>query len=93
MDRYRLRLFGTPRLAGSFRSRNKRRGKLLSPPFRRCRAAPDNSNEPFTPALVDGVLLIGSSVALVMLGKQVQALAGGAARRNISDAHVSRLHG
>ena len=50
-------------------------------------------NEPFTPALVGGVLLIGSSVALAMLGKQVQALAGGAARRNISDAHASRLHG
>ena len=32
-------------------------------------------NEPFTPALVGGVLLIGSSVTLVMLGKQVQALA------------------
>ena len=55
--------------------KNKRRGKQLSPPFRRCRAALDNSNEPFTPALVDGVILIGSSVTLVMLGKQVQALA------------------
>ena len=28
-------------------------------------------NEPFTPALVGGVILIGSSVTLVMLGKQV----------------------
>ena len=32
-------------------------------------------NEPFTPALVGGVILISSSVTLVMLGRQVQAIA------------------
>lgn len=31
--------------------------------------------EPFTPALVGGVILISSSVTLVMLGRQVQAIA------------------